>query len=667
MKKVGVKLLFLIIMIGVVLVSSGRVDSQGGCSCSFLGVNNSAGGLCIPDTEIWDIPNTCEECYYPHCSTGSGQDCGCLCQWDFNECPDYNYCDEQDKCHGWEIYEDYDQNNCQPLYSETCNNFTQCQISQGCHQALKCAELRPGYYRWWSILKLNENIAVFPTMCGDNLDNDCDGEIDCLDSDCFSKYDADFDGYYQEISNCDGPFDCDDTTGGGEIYPGAIEICDDNVDNNCDNLCDTDGCCNQRYVNGAILNQQDCEALSGLGYYWLDPDPACTGGNQCNLTSAYWNQTSAVAGDKVLLKLTGTDCSSQQVNFTIYEFDGAGGQTDYVTSFIGTYDSKEWTTVFTDDSDSDGGNSEYYFRAFLVNNPNEQQQTHSILSVSQSSQPPSPGCVLTSAHWNATSVEEGTLVELIVIGDNCSSVTGVVFDIGESDDIIFGDYAHKDDTDTSKLTINRTARLLINGQATAYWIAEWVGDEGGSNDNSEYVFKAWLNYNASEFIDESGKLSVTKSDSPPHEIIICANYTNPTDCDGDIEHVGNFTGTWYNYTDDPQCWVRRNGIGCEWDDSCEQKTDYEYDPNNHLDCSPIGPGDSCIYSQSIIGNCADGDEYIIVQYTSTTQGCDSFSRTLPCVGQIALPFFGIFNFIITLVIVGFIYLFLVKRKKFAVN
>jgi hypothetical protein len=60
-------------------------------------------------------------------------------------------------------------------------------------------------------------------VCGDEVDNDCDGDIDADDS----ETDADEDGQ----SACD--LDCDDTD--PDIYSGAIEICDLlGVDEDCD-------------------------------------------------------------------------------------------------------------------------------------------------------------------------------------------------------------------------------------------------------------------------------------------------------------------------------------------------------------------------------------------------------------------------------------------------
>jgi len=78
----------------------------------------------------------------------------------------------------------------------------------------------------------------------DEIDNDCDGEID--DNVQFAPQwypDTDGDGYGDPEgtpqSACDEPegyaaaaTDCDDED--EDVYPGAIEICDDDIDNDCD-------------------------------------------------------------------------------------------------------------------------------------------------------------------------------------------------------------------------------------------------------------------------------------------------------------------------------------------------------------------------------------------------------------------------------------------------
>lgn len=75
-------------------------------------------------------------------------------------------------------------------------------------------------------------------ICDDNIDNDCDGEID---ENQFGEcaIDDDGDGYCEDLEVCDDgsiPGDCNDNN--EAINPDAEESCGDGFDNNCDGLTD---------------------------------------------------------------------------------------------------------------------------------------------------------------------------------------------------------------------------------------------------------------------------------------------------------------------------------------------------------------------------------------------------------------------------------------------
>jgi len=83
--------------------------------------------------------------------------------------------------------------------------------------------------------------------CNDNVDNNCDGDID---EGCATCDDFDADGYCFDV-------DCDDNH--ASAYPGAVEACGDNVDNNCNGQVD-EGCsgCTDLDQDGSC-ETEDCD------------------------------------------------------------------------------------------------------------------------------------------------------------------------------------------------------------------------------------------------------------------------------------------------------------------------------------------------------------------------------------------------------------------------
>jgi hypothetical protein len=128
--------------------------------------------------------------------------------------------------------------------------------------------------------------AVNPSAledCTDGIDNNCNGLVDALDSSATNCpavcTDADGDGYAVEGGEC-GPADCNDAD--ATVNPGAEEICADSVDNDCDAQID-EGC------------DAACPDVDGDGYM----DAAC-GGNDCNDLDAAINPASSeVCGNGV--------------------------------------------------------------------------------------------------------------------------------------------------------------------------------------------------------------------------------------------------------------------------------------------------------------------------------------------------------------------------------
>ena len=147
----------------------------------------------------------------------------------------------------------------------------------------------------------------------------------------------------------DDPIDCD--PGNPNIFPGQIEICNDNIDNNCN-------------VNEGFLF--DDNPTTGVD----KNDIAC-----CNVVGARWTLNNAEVstvegGTTVTLEAKGdVACNSQVANFEIWENElFADDKLPFFDSTIflnmtGTYIAKvTWLAEFIDDGFLQG-DPEYYFNA----------------------------------------------------------------------------------------------------------------------------------------------------------------------------------------------------------------------------------------------------------------------------------------------------------------
>lgn len=88
-------------------------------------------------------------------------------------------------------------------------------VEPGCGTPIDCDDSDPTIY------------PGAPEVAGDGIDQNCDGD-DLVLPLCS---DADGDGYFAEAS-CGTPIDCDDSN--ATVYPGAMEIGHDGIDQNCD-------------------------------------------------------------------------------------------------------------------------------------------------------------------------------------------------------------------------------------------------------------------------------------------------------------------------------------------------------------------------------------------------------------------------------------------------
>lgn len=123
-----------------------------------------------------------------------------------------------------------------------------------------------------------------PEICSNGRDDDCDGYLDCSDSDCSDNInclasctDADGDGYCLGNGvNCNGQGictngynDCNDTV--FYINPGRAEVCSNGIDDNCDGLkdCEDPNC--HMGCFGTIVGSCGM-TISSPGTYYLTSD-----------------------------------------------------------------------------------------------------------------------------------------------------------------------------------------------------------------------------------------------------------------------------------------------------------------------------------------------------------------------------------------------------------
>jgi len=134
-----------------------------------------------------------------------------------------------------------------------------------------------------------------------------------------------------------------------------------------------------------------------------------------------------------------------------------------------------------------------------------------------------------------------------------------------------------------------------------------------------------------------------------------------------IEDEGELCGDEIENQDWEECDDGNNG----WDsDACSPTCRMQKEDCNTIEI-PSGDGGTCFITEITDDDCENG--FITYSWEGTWTGEQNGSdydtcvaggeRTVPCPAEIQLPFFGIYNFIITFMLIGLIYAFVIFRKK----
>jgi V8-like Glu-specific endopeptidase len=94
-------------------------------------------------------------------------------------------------------------------------------------------------------------------ICGDGVDNNCDGQADENCTEC----DVDGDGFMAELAECAGN-DCDDSD--SSVNPGVAEICENLLDDDCDGAVDGDDSDCATCAEKMQPCENDAECCSGI-------------------------------------------------------------------------------------------------------------------------------------------------------------------------------------------------------------------------------------------------------------------------------------------------------------------------------------------------------------------------------------------------------------------
>ena len=392
---------------------------------------------------------------------------------------------------------------------------------------------------------------------------------------------------------------------------------------------------------------------------------------ECVLTSASWSTLTATEGQAVNLNVQGTDCDGESIAFEVLEYDVTSGDDPVNIEpsnvvFNGNSATGSWTAEFQDDGIG-GGDPEYHFIVTLVSDPGETidsgTASDELLVVSEEPGDPGeecdninvcndygdePSCTLDDCEVADNSVpneidctevncfcywDAGTTPQCNAGWDGTSGTCGNgVIEPGEECD--GGTSLTCTDIGLSGSGLTCTSECRLDSSAC-------TGPTGGScGDGIVQV---------GETCDPGVGLSLTCTDlgfdnGGPPTCVEGECYIDTTQCT--LTGIPGLIGS---------CRYTSTGTGDTCDDgflTIDYTATWTWDPDNTAPPPSPGPG-------WVLGT--DGQYHYDPDGLSAQ--CQSVMETLACPAQIALPFFGFYNVIIALMIIGLVYWVLALNRK----
>lgn len=210
--------------------------------------------------------------------------------------------------------------------------------------------------------------------------------------------------------------------------------------------------------------------------------------------------------------------------------------------------------------------------------------------------------------------------------------------------------------DNTKLE-TRNAKINSLGVATGNWTADF---------NDAGVHKVYFKWGNKQFNNLYINFTIGSESAD-----VCADYTisGETICNNDPDRIGGDISNIEYYPSENENTCQFFDISkCTWANgkcSLEIETKLNESYNNNLDCNAYFNNNpkSCVYNENKEGNCVT-DDFFRITYTSTANDCPQLTpAVIPCPQRLRVPFFGIFGFITSIIVISLIYLVLNKRKE----